>query len=178
MRSVLIAVLVTFAFACGQQEQAADNPDAAGKNPTVSETAPSTVSNTAPPTVIGNAPSACELVTSNDLERITGMKFAPGVTVTHERQLDRCGFEQATGGAGGVTVALYVENVADPGTAFQITPDMQVASGVGDSAYWSPSQRAFITRKDNRVIIVAFKSEGGNQQRLAAEIARQALERM
>ena len=169
MRAVLIAVLIAFVLACAPKEQAAVNQ----------ETAPSsTVSDTAPPAATGNAPTACELVTSSDLESITGTKFAPGVTVTRERQLDRCGFEQASGGTGGVTVALYVEDAADPTTAFQISPDMQPASGVGDSAYWSSSQRAFVTRKDNRVIIVAFKSEGGNQQRWATEIARKALERL
>jgi hypothetical protein len=170
MRQVLIAVLIALICACGPKEPvAADRETAAGT---------ATVSETAPPAVIPAARSACELVSNSDLEKITGMKFAPGVTVTREGQLDRCGFEQATGGTGGITVALYVENVDEPSTAFQITSDMQRASGAGDSAHWSPSQRAFVARKGNRVIIVAFKSEGGDQQRWAADIARRALARL
>ena len=174
MKRLLLAGLLI--AACSKKTETAVRPAATPPKPVAPAAAPAV----APPAPVQVVPrsstgvlDACSLISPDDLKRITGSSFGPGVNSTSQADVMRCTFPRQAGG--GISVFLHLKDVSSQYTSM---PGTTPVPGVPDQAWWSPQVTTFVDRKGSHVLVVGFNFAGGDQKKWGEEIAREILPRL
>jgi hypothetical protein len=136
MRAAAIWCVVLVAACAGDDK--AGNSDAA--------------TDTAATVVAPTGPKACDLVTADDLRRITGQTFAAGAVTNDYMGVSQCTFKLADGGDG-VVVSLHEHGKMENYTRVEgSTP----VNRLGDEAVWNPESRQLAFRQGEAVVSVSM----------------------
>ncbi len=171
-----LLVVAIFAAACSRSAETPLTKPAAPSKPVA--TTSSTF--TPPAATTANVPrsstgvlDACTLISTDDLKRITGSTFKPGVNSTTTADVMRCTFPRE--GGGGISIFLHLENVA---ADYRSMAGMTPVPGIPDEAWWSPQVTTFVDRKGSHVLVVGFNFAGGEQKKWGEEIVLEILPKL
>jgi hypothetical protein len=112
-------------------------------------------------------PKACDVVSTADLARITGLELEQGVLTNDYGGVSQCRWKRAGGTDNGVTVS--VREQGDMGI-YTSVPGATAVQGIGDEAVWNPNTHQLAFRVGSRIASMTFLFDEGREQ-WAREIA-------
>jgi hypothetical protein len=155
------AAFVLWACSSGDEQPA---PEAAPDASTSAEVTP----------VTSSGVKACDVISTEDLERIIGIELQPARTTNDYLGVSQCRWDRATGSEGGVSIALHehgdIEN-------YRRVPGSSPVAGVGDEAVWNANTNQLGFRKGEAVLSISFLFSPSRLE-WARDIARLALMRV
>jgi hypothetical protein len=118
-----------------------------------------------------HGPDACTLVSNDDLKRITGADYLPGMSGTGNTG-KQCHWDPAARGGAAIDLAIR-----DAGR-FSAPTGAEPVPGVGDAAWWNAGAKQFIAKKGDRVLIVAFSGASVDPKPWGQQIAAAAVQKL
>jgi hypothetical protein len=162
------ALLLAIALAaCSKTETntTTDTPPAQPAAATTDTSPAATTSSSAAP-----SSPVCNLVTPDDLKRITTIDFKAGEGAASQGDLARCTFNRAAG-AGGITITTHQ---SDASGLYKAMPGMAAVTGtgIGQHAWWSDQVSTFFSVNGTKTLVIAFNYPDPKNRDAAMEIAK------
>lgn len=158
---LLLAIL--FASACNEPQ------------PNLAEEEPVDTLGEVPDTLVAEpAPKACEVVSTDELERIVGFDLKPGRTTNDYLGVSQCQWDRAAGDEGGLSITVRDRSDLN---VYKAVPGSAPVSGIGDEAVWAETLNQLAFRQGERVMSVSLLFEPKSRA-LAEQIARIAAPRL
>jgi len=162
MRMWMTAMLL-LAAACNQPQS------------NLAEEEPSDSVNAVPDTLVATpGPKACEIVSTEELERIVGFDLEDGRTTNDYLGVSQCRWDRENGDEGGVSVTVRERGDME---IYRAVPGSTPVTGIGDEAVWSESLNQLAFRRRERVMSVSLLFKPANRA-MAEQIARIAAPRL
>jgi len=190
LRLLSLIALISCA-ACGgntsEQATSATTTTASADSAAVTQPADGTAASTPADTAATGAaatgqPKACDLVSAEDLSRITGKTFTPGQTAADMPTVSQCGWDQQASSDGGVSITLYADGAeVIKNTRAVPAIKLEPLKGVGDEAYLQvvagTIRNTVMVRKGKRGAQITLNYSNPDPRHLE-EIARLAVQKI
>jgi hypothetical protein len=112
-------------------------------------------------------PKACDVVTTAELERITGLELEEGQLTNDYGGVSQCRWSRAGGSDNGVTVSVREQGDM---TIYTSVPGAVTVRGMGDEAVWNPISHQLAFRIGPRIASLTFLYDEGRESQ-ARDIA-------
>ena len=122
-----------------------------------------------------SGPKACDLLTREEIAKVTGLSLEAADTVTDYAGDSQCRFAVTNDTVAAVMVTLHAEGKIEP---YQKVPTSVPVSGLGDAAVWNPGVFQLAAAKGRAIVSVAFLGLPAAKQAWATQLTRTALQRI